>query len=243
MMPFRKTLLASSLLVATAAANAAEPAPPPVTANVALTSNYVWRGVSQTAQQLAMQGGFDYAHASGVYLGAWGSNVNFGEGPVALADPVKRAQLELDVYGGYKFKAGGIDWDVGLLAYTYPGAASELKYNFTEVYVGGTFGPVSVKYSNAGDYQGVTENAGSYLDVSANFEVEGMALGVHYGKSMGTGVKDVFVKEYSDYKLSVGKTFGGYTVSLAYSDTNLTTFTNKLGNAEGQFFVTVLKPL
>jgi uncharacterized protein (TIGR02001 family) len=242
MKTFQKTLLVTSLMAVTAAASAADPTPPPVVANVALTTNYVWRGVSQSAKQLAMQGGFDYAHASGFYLGTWGSSINFGNDAPNPTDG-DGASLELDLYGGYKFKAAGIDWDVGLLAYTYPGSDSSLKYNFTELYVGGTFGPVSVKYFNANDYQGLTEKSGSYLDVAATFDVEGFALGLHYGKSMGDGVNDAFGKEYSDYKLSIGKTFGGYTVSLAYSDTNLTTFTNKLGNAEGQVFLTVSRAL
>lgn len=238
---FSKTLLAGSLLVSAVAVQAAEP----VTGNVALTSNYIWRGVSQTAQQFAIQGGADYAHASGFYAGTWGSNVNFGNDAVTHFDG-DGASMELDIYGGYKFKAGGIDWDVGLLQYMYPGAASSLKYDFLEYYVGGSYGPFSIKYFYASDYQGnLTKKAGSYLDLNANFDLGGIGLGLHYGMSSGTGVKDIFGDTYNDYKVSLTKAVGTYTFGIAYSATDLdgAVFEERLGNAEGQFFLTVSKAL
>ena len=121
-----------------------------VTANVSLTSNYVWRGVTQTNDELAVQGGFDYSNESGFYAGVWGSNVNFnyeldGEG----------AGNEFDIYGGYANDM----FDVGVLSYKYPGNKSDL--DFTEIYVG--FTPIegfSIYYYDlaSSDFDDATED-------------------------------------------------------------------------------------
>jgi uncharacterized protein (TIGR02001 family) len=237
---FSKTLLAGGLLVSAVAVQAADP----VVGNVALTSNYVWRGISQTAQSYAIQGGFDYAHDSGFYAGTWGSNVNFGNDAPNHLDG-DGAHMELDLYGGYKFTAGGIGWDVGLLQYMYPGSSSDLKYNFLEYYVGGSYGPFSAKYFYASDYQNPTDKSASYLDLAATFDLgQGVGLGLHYGMSSGDGIKDVFGDTYNDYKVSLTKAVGSFTFGIAYSDTDLDpAFEDKLGNSEGQFFFTVSKAL
>jgi len=79
-------------------------------ANIAATSNYVWRGATQTDDGAAIQGGIDYAHDSGFYLGTWASNVDFGGG----------GEAEWDLYGGYAGEAGDLGYDVGLIYYAYP---------------------------------------------------------------------------------------------------------------------------
>jgi uncharacterized protein (TIGR02001 family) len=234
---FSKTLLAGSLLVSAVAVQAADP----VVGNVALTSNYVWRGTSQSAQSYAIQGGFDYAHESGFYAGTWGSNVNFGS-----AGDTDGANMELDLYGGYKFTAGGIGWDVGVLQYKYPGADSDLEIDFLEYYVGGSYGPFSIKYFYAGDYQGnLTDKSASYLDLAATFDLgQGFGLGLHYGLSSGDGIEDAFGDTYNDYKVSLTKAVGSFTFGIAYSDTDLDpAIEGKLFNSEGQFFFTVSKAL
>ena len=83
-----------------------------VSANVALTTDYVWRGVSQNLEDPAIQGGFDYAHDSGFYIGIWGSSVDF-QGPEST---------ELDIYGGWSTEfENGVGFDVGFIEYTYHG--------------------------------------------------------------------------------------------------------------------------
>src|SRR3954471_5124535 len=76
-------------------AAAATPPPPPVTGNMTLVTDYRFRGISQTLGRPAIQGGFDYAHESGVYLGNWNSNVSSAAG-------YPGGNLEMDFYGGYK---------------------------------------------------------------------------------------------------------------------------------------------
>lgn len=242
----RKSLLATSLLAALSAgaAQAADPAPA-VAANLAVTNNYVWRGLSQSAESFALQGGFDYADKSGFYLGFWGSNVNFGDlGPTNAYD---RAQLEADIYGGYKFKAGPADLDVGLLHYNYPGADSTFKYNWTEVYVGAGFGPVSAKLSVAGDYQGPSTDGGTYLEVNYTQEFsKGLNLVAHVGSSSGDYFKNNF-KSYVDYKAGITYDLGsGYAFGAAYSGTNLKdTYQVKKGAFanDGQLLLSITKTM
>ena len=108
-----------------------------LTANVALTSNYKFRGQDQDtgrsrAFKPAIQGGFDYAFGeSGWYVGNWNSSVNWLPGN----------SIESDLYGGYKFTAGGVNWDVGALTYIYPGAK---QANTTELYGAGSVGPLTL---------------------------------------------------------------------------------------------------
>jgi uncharacterized protein (TIGR02001 family) len=240
----QKTVIASSLLLMTAGAVAEDKSP--VAANVALTTNYVWRGVSQSAETAAIQGGFDYEHDGGFYLGTWASSLNWGND--AVSSPVgDGASIEVDVYGGYKFKAGPVDLDVGLIHYAYPGSSSSLDYDFTEAYVGGGYGPFSITYSRASNYQGTTSEEGSYLDAAASFELpQGFGLGLHVGKSSGDGVLAAFGKKYTDYKVGLSKEFGGVGFELAYTDTNMSgaqeiksgVFAN-----DGQWMLTVSKSM
>src|SRR5690349_16986418 len=101
----------------------ATPAPPPpehtFTANVGLFSEYIFRGISQTGGKPAVQGGFDYAHASGFYAGTWASNISWLEDFGAY----DRSSLEWDFYGGFKnnFADSDFFYDVGVYGYVYPG--------------------------------------------------------------------------------------------------------------------------
>lgn len=108
-------------IIAAAAAAPAFAQEVTVTGNVALATDYAYRGISQSDGP-AVQGGFDVAFGdSGLYAGTWASNINFGGG----------SDLELDVYGGYKFALGGVAMDVGVLGYLYPNAqddGAELDY-------------------------------------------------------------------------------------------------------------------
>ena len=115
----RNLLVLSVIAAATAAPAFAQEVT--VTGNIALATDYAYRGISQSDGP-AVQGGFDVAFGdSGLYAGTWASNINFGGG----------SDLELDVYGGYKFALGGVAMDVGVLGYLYPNAqddGAELDY-------------------------------------------------------------------------------------------------------------------
>ena len=178
-------LPAAPLLAADAPAEAAAPAaaapasPHTFTANVALVSDYVFRGLTQTNGKPAIQGGFDYSHASGFYAGTWLSNISWytdqnsgvKSAPQALSAPTvaqntppfqtgyvtgkfNQASLEWDFYGGYKASFAG-DWtyDVGLLRYQYPGTydntGAYANPSTTEVYGAIGYKWVTLKYSKA----------------------------------------------------------------------------------------------
>ncbi len=204
------------------------------TSNVALVSNYLYRGISQTGGKPALQGGFDYAHASGFYAGLWGSNVSWLAGLGASS-----ASLELDTYAGFKGGfAEDFSYDVGYLRYNYPGVYFEpiatgfAKADTDEIYGALGWKWVTLKYSHSlGDTFGVDDASGtSYVELNASYSLAdaGVTLGAHYGKQTYKGTSADALEAagtsatYSDYKLSASKDFSGYVVGLAYSKTNAT---------------------
>jgi uncharacterized protein (TIGR02001 family) len=116
-----------------------------LSANIGLFSQYVWRGMTQSEKQPALQGGIDYAHVSGFYLGAWASNVRWpraGEDDASLYR--SGGTVELDLYGGYGGNIGetGIGYDVGVIQYLFPGSwrSGNPRANATELYAGISYG-------------------------------------------------------------------------------------------------------
>lgn len=219
-----------------------------VTANAGLYSQYIFRGISQTDKNPALQGGVDYAHSSGIYLGVWGSNISW----ISDATPAASSSLELDFYGGYKKAVGDFSYDVGFLRYQYPGRypANFVKPNTNEIYaqVGWKF--ITVKYSHSlGDTFGVADSKNSYyLDLSAAIPVtDKVTLTGHVGrqkyKGANAGVSNN-IYSYTDYKLE-----GTYaltkewTAGAGYTKTNAerTAYTNPrgtfLGDGLGYAFV------
>ncbi|HEY0664644.1 MAG TPA: TorF family putative porin [Gallionella sp.] len=196
-------------------------------ANVSLVSNYLYRGISQTGEGPAIQGGFDVAHASGVYAGVWASSISW------LGDAgVPNAGAELDTYLGYKGTAGDVGYDIGYLRYNYPGeyAPGAVTADTDEVYGAVSYSVVSVKLSySLGDTFGVADAKGTtYAEVNISYPVadSGVTLGAHYGMQAYKGATADALKAggadptYADYKLSVTKDFSGYVLGLAYSSTN-----------------------
>jgi len=219
------------------AADAAPASPHTLTSNIGIFSQYVFRGLTQTNEKPAMQGGFDYAHSSGLYAGVWGSNVSW------ISDTVGQqnvsASLELDTYGGYKgaFSGGDVSYDVGFLRYNYPGDYTQLpttaaKPDTNEVYGALSYKWFTAKYSySLGNTFGVKDARGSdYIDLSANFEIaDALTLGLHAGKQKFKGTNaaawagtvctnDCY--SYTDYKVSLTKAIKDYSVGIAFTGTN-----------------------
>lgn len=185
-----------------------------LTANVSLTSNYKFRGQDQDVHRIkavnpAIQGGFDYAFGeSGFYLGNWNSSVDWLTGN----------SIESDVYGGYKFKAGEFDLDVGALSYIYPG---NNRGNTTELYGAATYGPFTAKYSHtvSKDYFGwagakTSGNRGrntGYLNLAFAHEVmPSVTLKAALGYThFSSDIRDLGVPSYVDYSLGGAYDFGG----------------------------------
>jgi uncharacterized protein (TIGR02001 family) len=229
-------MLKKKLLVAALVASFAVPAmaeDSPFSANVSITTNYLYRGVSQTANKPALQGGFDYAHASGLYAGVWGSSISW----ISDANTgVNSAGTEFDTYLGFSGEASDIGYDVGLLAYNYPGDyGTALTANTTEIYGSVSYMFATAKYSRStGNLFGVANSSGSgYLDLSASYDLEdaGISLGAHYGKQT---VANSPASDYTDYNFSVSKEIGGYGFSATYSKTNLSSYKDPQGNDLGK---------
>lgn len=246
------SLVLAALAALSASAGAAD-APAPehtLTGNVGLFSQYIYRGITQTNEKPALQGGFDYAHSSGLYAGIWGSNVSWiGD---ITPTPGLSASLELDTYFGFKNTfADDFSYDVGYLRYNYPGSypAGFVKPDTDELYGLIGYKWVTLKYSHSlGDTFGVDNAKGTnYLDLSANFEVaDKLTLGLHAGKqtfkgsSIG-GVSNDSLYSYTDYKVSLTKDINGYMVGVAYTDTDAkaTGYTNQFGKNTGRSQVLV----
>lgn len=120
-------LLAGLSTVAFAADEPAAAEVSPITANVTVASNYIYRGLTQTNNKPAIQGGFDYAHESGFYVGNWNSNISwisdsYGTSSYSKSAPTTSAPIEMDFYAGFKkeFLGEGFASDFGVLQYYYP---------------------------------------------------------------------------------------------------------------------------
>lgn len=202
-----------------------------LTANVGIFSQYIYRGLTQTNEKPALQGGFDYAHSSGLYAGVWGSNISW----FSDLNAGNSASLELDTYFGFKDSfAGDFTYDVGFLRYNYPGSypalgAGVVKPNTNELYGAIGYKWFTAKYSHAiSNIFGVADSEGtSYLDLSANFEVaDKLTLGLHAGKQAykGTaipgGASNDSLYSYTDYKISLTKEWAGANWGIAFTDTN-----------------------
>jgi uncharacterized protein (TIGR02001 family) len=194
----------------------------PLSSNASLTSDYRYRGISQSRLKPALQGGADYAFASGFYIGTWASTIKW----IKDTPNAGNTAVEIDLYGGYKGEiAKDFGYDVGVLQYYYPG--NKLKNvgaknaNTTEIYGALTYGPATLKYSHSltplfgfGNATDDSEGSG-YLDLSANFDVgAGVTLTPHVGRQRvaGTGFGDF---SYTDFALTAAKDWVGFTWSGA----------------------------
>lgn len=204
---------------------AAETSPHTVTGNLNFVTDYRFRGISQTFEDPAIQGGFDYAHSSGFYLGTWASNVEEAE--------LAGSNMEWDVYGGYTFTVGEVAVNVGGLYYWYPGkddAPLPVGFGFDpntfEIYAGATWKWLNVKYSHTTTKLfGFNDSEGSgYLEANATFALPmDITLGLHVAKQFVAGdiAPGVSNDDYMDWKIGVTKPILGFNVGLAYVDTDI----------------------
>lgn len=217
-----KTLLIVTLALAGSAfAQTAAPAPAPASTlsyNIGATTDYRYRGISQSGKKPAINGGIDYAHSSGFYVGSWASSITWLKDTTANPNTTK-GPVEIDIYGGYKGSmANGLGYDLGGLYYWYAGnnmkkTAGQVSPNTFELYGALTLGIVTVKYSHATTNLFGTANSknSGYLDLSANFDLgSGWSIVPHVGAQK---IKNG--NSYSDYSVAVNKDIDGLVLSLA----------------------------
>jgi uncharacterized protein (TIGR02001 family) len=186
--------------------------------NAAVTTDYRYRGISQSRLKPAVSAGADFTHKSGVYLGAWASTIKWikDDGRKAKVNS-GNANLELDLYGGYKGSlTSDVGYDVGVLAYIYPGNkyknVSGANANTTELYAGLSYGPVTAKYSHSVSNlfgfaaPGVKSKNSGYFDLSGNFDLgNGWSVSPHVGHQ---SVKNFSAASYTDYSVGLSKDLG-----------------------------------
>lgn len=212
-------LAAAMLSVAPAHAQDAGPVGPlTVSGSAALTSQYRFRGVSLSDEELAVQAGLSASHESGLYVGTWGSSLSgFGS--------FGGSNVELDVYGGYKADLGNAAVDVGLLWYLYPGTDDT---DYAEVYasVTGALGPASVKVglNYAPDQQAIgdEDNWYWYGDASYGVPATPITLKAHVGYTTGDGsTLSGPDGNYVDWLIGADYAWRNFTVGVAYVDTDI----------------------
>ena len=244
----RKSLITSAVLGALAAPSfvfAADAAPAPdltVSYNVGLFSQYIFRGLTQTNRQPALQGGVDLTHSSGFYLGAWGSNISWLKDKIGTGENTvytSGGSLEIDLYGGYRHtfdKVGsGLGIDIGALQYWYPGKLSHRSdqsgANTTEVYGALNYSYFQAKLSsvvssNAWGFGnkynlGLGDERGTYYaELNANIPIadSGFTAIAHVGRQEF----DTAPASYTDWKLGLSKGFdNGVSLGAYYTDTNI----------------------
>jgi uncharacterized protein (TIGR02001 family) len=205
-----------------------------ISGNVSLTSDYRFRGISQSDTQLAVQGGFDIAFENGLYVGVWGSNVDFGSG--AAPD------LELDYYAGFSGDISeNVSFDVGYIYYDYPGSGSvgfapysSEGFDYEEIYASVSCMDFTLGAAYSDDYWlGSGDFYYIYGDYSYALPMD-ISLDLHYGlnnfdnASGDTDAEDAakaFLSDdedsYADWSIGLTKAFAGVDVSVTYVDTNL----------------------
>ncbi len=251
----KKTIIAGLVAGAFAPvlASAAD-SPHTLTGNVGVYSQYIFRGLTQTNGDPALQGGFDYSHSSGFYLGTWMSNISWlTDSPTATG--YSSSSLEMDFYGGYKGSFGGdFGFDVGLLQYYYPGTKNTSAVAFPagidsadtlELYGALSWKWLSGKlsYSLNDETFGVKDSDGTYyFDLSANFPVtDKLTLIAHYGVQKFTGnggltctggTGNDACASYDDWKIGAsyalpqGFTLGGYFTGTDMTSAQKSFYTN-----------------
>jgi uncharacterized protein (TIGR02001 family) len=234
----RKSILSlcvAAVLAAPALVAAQTPPASPVTGNMSIVSDYRFRGISQTYLGPAIQGGVDYAHASGLYFGNWNSSVSslvYTEG----------SGIEMDFYGGYKKSFGDIGIDVGSIYYWYPRAkAFGESFDNWEVYLGASWKWLSGKLFYAlTDYFGLDDTQANnywisqstnlplggrgssrgtyYLDLTATVPInKELSVVAHYGM---LDVQKYGELDYKDWKLGVTYDLSGWLLGAAYVDSD-----------------------
>ena len=223
------TAVAMTLLGSASFAQAQDAKPDhEITANAAVTSEYRYRGISQSRLKPAVQGGVDYVNnPTGFYVGAWASTIKW------VKDSGGDGSVELDIYGGKRGDLGnGLTYDVGGLYYVYPSNKLPVSANTFELYGQLAYGPAYIKYSHSTtNLFGFADSKNSkYLDIGANFDLgSGFTLNLHAGRQLVTNNGGA---SYNDYKIGVSKDLGFATLSLAAIGADTDAYVSPVGNKD-----------
>lgn len=191
-----------------------------VSANVALTSDYRFRGISQSNEEIAIQGGFDYTFDNGIYVGTWGSSVDFD----SSADAGFNGSLELDYYAGWSGELGeNMAIDVGFMYYDYPGDEGS-EGDYQELYASFSVSDFTLGVAYSDDYYGETKTFKYYYAQYSLGFADGWAVDLHVGLN-DLDDEGGFLSNgedmYTDYSVALSKDVLSVNLSLAYVGTTL----------------------
>ncbi|MBL4837441.1 MAG: hypothetical protein JKY34_07665 [Kordiimonadaceae bacterium] len=181
-----------------------------LSANATIVSDYRFRGVTLSDKDVAFQGGFDVSTESGFYVGTWGSSIESYEG----------SELELDIYAGYATSFSELDFDIGILGYTYPGSTGPTTYWEAYSSLGGSAGSVGwtvgAAYAFSQESIGDDDNIYLYADLSYPIAETALSLTAHVGYEDGA-----FGDEKVDWTLGASYDFKQFSLGVSYIDTNI----------------------
>lgn len=201
----KKFIIPATVIAAvlTSAALTSKVAMAELSANAAFTSNYIWRGVTQTADQAAGQGGIDWGNDSGIYAGTWVSNIAGG--------------YEMDVYAGFAGEAGGVGYDLGVITYQYP---VDTSLNFTEIYASGSITGFSAGVAFTVDKAGDGKNTDDiYIHAGYDFSAYNLDYSVYIG-SYAIDADQTGDSDYMHFGASLSK--DGFTFAVDKNDVEAT---------------------
>jgi len=181
-----------------------------ISANISMLNDYRFRGVSLNDEGFAIQGGFDWSHESGFYVGTWASNISDFNG----------ASIESDFYGGYAGEVNGISFDIGGLLYSYPGGTNtdyfEL-YGSTGIDLGFASLTVGANYAFSNDNLGNQDNIYIYTDGEVAIPNTPLSLNLRLGFEDGA-----FGNKKWDWLIGTTLSYQGLDFGVSYIDTNVT---------------------
>ncbi len=179
-------------------------------ANIGFVSDYTFRGVSQTNEDPALQGGVDYGWANGFYVGAWASNVDF--------EPGDGTSIELDTYVGWATDLNDdLALDLQLVRYWYPGGESDYEYNeFIAALTVAEAVTFTIGYSNDAF---ASDETGIYYGVSGSYGLPWYELSLN-GSVGYYDLDDALGDSYNDYSIGLSKPFGDVEGAITYVDTD-----------------------
>ena len=214
--------------------------------NVGVVTDYRYRGLSQSSKDPALQGGIDFTHKSGFYLGTWGSTIHWTQDDAKVyglnpgATDSGSNHVEIDIYGGYKGQISkDLSYDVGLLQYWYPrnkyqNITQSANANTLEIYGALTYSLFTLKYSNSltNIFGFVDSKNSGYVDLSANLDLgSGFSLTPHVGHQT---IKGTPASDYTDYALALNKDFGnGFSASATLVGTSTHAYVTSSGANKG----------
>lgn len=214
----KKLVLALSICSASSSAVLAQETKPDheLSFNAAITSDYRYRGISQSRLKPALQGGADYTHnPSGLYVGTWLSTIRW------TRDAGGDGNVEWDIYGGKRGQiTADLSYDIGLLGYYYPSNGLRPNANTAEIYGQVGYGPAYLKYSQAvTNLFGFADSRNSgYVDIGANVDLaENLQLNLHAGHQ---SVRRNAAFSYTDWKVGLTRNFGPFSGAVAVLGTS-----------------------